>query len=59
MSCPVIILEIEDQPVGAKLARHGEFALRVAGDKEQRTQPHFGFLIIDATRRQVATISFR
>jgi hypothetical protein len=59
MNCPVIILEIEDQRVGAKLARLGELALRAAGDKEQRTQLHFGFLIINATRRKVATISLR
>ena len=53
------IFEIEDQRVGADAARLGELALGIAGNEQQRAQPHVGFLSISATRRQVATISFR
>ena len=48
------ILEIEDQRVGADAARLGELALGIAGNEQQRAQPHVGFLSISATRRQVA-----
>ena len=53
------ILEIENQRVGAGRARLGEFALGIAGNEQQRAQPHAGLLIISATRRQVATTSLR
>jgi hypothetical protein len=53
------IFEIEDQAVGAAVARLRELALAVAGNKQKRPQPHDGFLNINATRRQTQIASPR
>ena len=43
------------EPIRAAVARFLKLPLAVARNKEKRSEPHDGFLIINATRRQTQT----